>query len=169
MFFLFAAYAIVAMLSGSGSFDVSQAIASMAALNLLIEPLTQLLYAIPPGWSALGCFTRIQEFLLEDSRVEARSLRSSTDSKATSQEKEKGEKGGLTMQSQELNISRPYIHLEHANIGWSDAAPSVTKDVTTSIQPECKLTVIVGPVGSGSRESQLAARIPPLVDSILHR
>lgn len=150
MFFLFAAYAIVAMLSGTDSFDVSRAIASMAALNLLIEPLTQLLYAIPPGWSALGCFTRIQEFLLEDSRVEARSFRSSTDSKATSsQEKEKGEKGGLQMQSKELNINRPYIHLEHANIGWSDTAPSVAKDVTASIQPECKLTVIVGPVGSG--------------------
>lgn len=76
-FLIFAAYAIVAHLRGGSGMSVSQAMASLAALNLLSAPLSTLLSAIPQGWAALGCFERIQVFLLEPPRTERRMLPSS--------------------------------------------------------------------------------------------
>ncbi|KAI1865044.1 uncharacterized protein JN550_008590 [Neoarthrinium moseri] len=73
-FVIFAAYALAAHLQKTGGLSVSQAITSLAALNLLSVPLATLLYAIPRGWSALGCFERIQQFLLQPSRTDQRTF-----------------------------------------------------------------------------------------------
>lgn len=58
-----AAYAILAMLQGSRSLVVSQAITSLSLISLMITPLSYLLMAIPDAYSSLGCLHRIQDFL----------------------------------------------------------------------------------------------------------
>jgi len=66
--FTFAAYAIVAKLGGTSGLSVSQAVTALSLINLLINPLQMLLYAIPDTFSAIGCISRVQDFLLHSDR-----------------------------------------------------------------------------------------------------
>ncbi|KAI7788103.1 hypothetical protein LA080_013410 [Diaporthe eres] len=142
-FVIFAAYAIIAQLQGGSGLSVSQAITSLAALNLLSAPLGTLLYSIPQGWAALGCFTRIQEFLLLPSRAEQRALPSSSDIDADGTT----EQGWTELQS----IKAPALNeitIGPGCFGWSDSGSQVVKvKVPLHIRPG--LTILVGPVGCG--------------------
>lgn len=142
-FVIFAAYAITAQLQGENGFSVSQAITSLAALNLLSATLGNLLFSIPQGWAALGCFTRIQEFLLLPSRREQSSLTSDVGTHADN-----------TVESawNELQSTRRFadnfITISPGSFGWSDLASQVVK-VKFPLQIRPGLTILVGPVGCG--------------------
>lgn len=145
-FFIFAAYAISAQIQGTGALSVSQAITSLAALSLVVDPLGRLLYAIPQGWAALGCFTRVQEFLLENPRTEQRSVQSSTANRSRSSFQDED---GHELQSFRRNQPDSEIRMDGSSFGWSDSESSIVKDVTTSIRSDTRLTIVVGPVGCG--------------------
>lgn len=141
--FVFTAYAIVALVQGGNGLSVSQAITSLAALNLLAAPLGNLLYAIPQGWAALGCFGRIQGFLLEASRTEQRILPStSTDTCSDSGEE------GFELDSVR-KLSQNKIIVTGGSFGWSDSSSHLVSEVNTAIHPGSELTILVGPVGCG--------------------
>lgn len=122
---------------------MSQAITSLAALNLLSAPLGTLLYSIPQGWAALGCFTRIQEFLLLTSRVEQRALPPAIDTDAD----DTTEQSWTELQpirGPAANI----ITISPGSFGWSDSSSQVVEvKVPLHIRPG--LTILVGPVGCG--------------------
>ena len=144
-FFVFAAYAIVANVQGNPGLSVSQAITSLAALRLLSSPLGTLLFAIPSGWAALGCFERIQEFLLETSRTEQRSVGDSPAENDTIHVTNQEDVELLSVgggRSFEMTVS-------HANFGWSNSNSPIIKEASVTIQSDSKLTIIVGPVGCG--------------------
>lgn len=142
-FVIFAGYAIIAKLQGGSGLSVSQAITSLAALNLLSAPLGTLLYSIPQGWAALGCFVRIQEFLLLPSRTEQRSL----PPQASTNADEIDIQGQIELQS----MRRPadnVITVSPGCFGWSDSDSHIVKvDFPLSIRPG--ITILVGPVGCG--------------------
>ncbi|KAI1862215.1 uncharacterized protein JN550_010371 [Neoarthrinium moseri] len=145
-FIIFAAYAIAAKVNGTGAFSVSQAITGLTALQLLSMPLANLLLAIPTGWASLGCFARIQDFLLQDSHIDQRSVNGSMDS-STSEFPDGSE-------ALELGAVRGMGHddsvrIEGSSFGWSESSPSIVKEVTATIQPKTDLTIVVGPVGCG--------------------
>ncbi|KAK8859863.1 multidrug resistance-associated [Apiospora arundinis] len=144
---LFATYAVVARINGTGGMSVSQAITSLAAMMVLAQPLIMILYAIPHGWSALSCFTRIQEFLNEESRVDSRS-RLSMDTPPDSP-KEKEALQQITRISSGSHTRDPYIRVEKASFAWSGSDDTVVKGLETHIGADCNLTIIVGPVGCG--------------------
>jgi ATP-binding cassette subfamily C (CFTR/MRP) protein 1 len=73
-FFTFAAFAIIARIQGQSPFSATQAITSLSILNILMDPLGMLIFAIPTSAAALGCFRRIQEFLSKDSWKDTRYL-----------------------------------------------------------------------------------------------
>ncbi|KAI1841484.1 hypothetical protein JX266_012324 [Neoarthrinium moseri] len=141
-FVIFAAYALAAHLQKTGGLSVSQAITSLAALNLLSVPLATLLYAIPQGWSALGCFERIQQFLLQPSRTDQRTFPHVVANSISSQSDCDFELQGTTLARQNR------ITASAGTFGWSDASPRVVK-VDTPVELTYGLTVLVGPVGSG--------------------
>ena len=145
-FFVFATYAIVAKVQGSDGLSVSQAITSLAALRLLAAPLGTLLFAIPSGWAALGCFARIQEFLLEISRKERRFVE--TFSTRQSRASAAGRQEGVEL-STIGNTRSNEVVLIHGSFGWSDSNSHIIKDASASIRSESKLTMLVGPVGCG--------------------
>ncbi|KAI0465937.1 P-loop containing nucleoside triphosphate hydrolase protein [Xylaria cf. heliscus] len=132
---LFGAYAIVAHINGTDTLSVSQAISSLALIFLVSKPLADILVAIPQGWSALGCFQRIQTFLnetpnqgqqpdTEDSITESHSIQSETQSSD--------------------------IILENASFGWSRSSQNLVSEATVRISPsETGLTILTGPVGCG--------------------
>lgn len=138
-FLIFAAYAIVARVNGTGDLSVAQAITALAALALLDSPLSELLGAIPTGWGALSCFTRIQEFLTEESRVDPRSTVSTI---SKSWEDTESQPSKSLQQASEIRV-------DHASFGWSASNPDIVKNVTTSIEGRALLTIVIGPVGCG--------------------
>lgn len=135
----------MAQLQGGSGLSVSQAITSLAALDLLSTPLSILISAIPQGWAALGCFERIQGFLLEPSRIEQRSVQ--FPSPRTSRDSAVGQIG-VELKSRQDHRSNQIL-VNHGSFGWPDSSSYVVKEVTTSIQPDSKLTILVGPVGCG--------------------
>lgn len=141
-FIIFAAYAITAQLQGESGLSVSQAITSLAALNLLSAPLGILLGAIPQGWAALGCFTRIQEFLLLPSRAGQSGL------------PRDGINGNETAEQDWTELQpmrRPVVNgitVGPGCFGWSDSLSQVVK-VSIPLRIRPGITLLVGPVGCG--------------------
>ncbi|KAG6365767.1 hypothetical protein INS49_007378 [Diaporthe citri] len=142
-FVIFAAYAILAQLQGQSGLSVSQAITSLAALNLLSAPLGTLLYSIPQGWAALGCFTRIQEFLILPSRTEKRGLPSSIGTNAGEAEGQ-----GWTELQPIRGPAVDVISISPGCFGWSDSDSQVV-EVKAPLHIRPGLTILVGPVGCG--------------------
>ena len=85
----FVAYEIKAQIQGSNSLSTNQAITSLATITLLTTPASTFLTAIPETVAAIGCFERIQKFLIapswEDSRVGLRKPRPSSEPSSPSQ------------------------------------------------------------------------------------
>ncbi|KAI0407428.1 P-loop containing nucleoside triphosphate hydrolase protein [Xylaria palmicola] len=138
---LFGAYAIIAHINGTDSLSVSQAISSLALIFLVSKPLATILFAIPQGWSALGCFQRIQSFLNDTPVIkmkDASYLACCHDDVGT-------ELGPIQSEPQGGNIV-----LENASFGWSQSSQDIVSNVTVRISaPETGLTILTGPVGCG--------------------
>src|SRR6266702_4697269 len=60
----FVAFEIKARVQGSSSLSTNQALTSLATVTLLTNPASTLLTAIPETGAAIGCFERIQKFLV---------------------------------------------------------------------------------------------------------
>lgn len=63
----FVAFEIKARVQGSSSLSTNQALTSLATVTLLTNPASTLLTAIPETGAAIGCFERIQKFLVAPS------------------------------------------------------------------------------------------------------
>ncbi|KAH8200433.1 hypothetical protein TruAng_005396 [Truncatella angustata] len=142
-FLVFAVYAIVAKLHGGDSFSVSQAVTALAAVTLLSTPLGRLLNAIPTGWASLGCFTRIQEFLLQEVQIEQRTIPASRPSRGSV-----GHTDDIELQYLGRISARSGLRIEKSSFGWSSSS-NIVKDVSTDIGQDIHLTIVVGPVGCG--------------------
>ena len=130
-------------LQGGRGLSVSQAITSLAALNLLAIPLAKLLYAIPQGWAALGCFARIQEFLLEPPRSEKRKL---PPAEIIPPESTSDQEGGELQPSEQSFPNK--FGVGQGSFGWSDSKSQTVK-VNVPLELGSGLTILVGPVGAG--------------------
>ncbi|KAI1313225.1 P-loop containing nucleoside triphosphate hydrolase protein [Xylaria venustula] len=139
---LFGAYAIVAHINGSDSLSVTQAISSLALITLVARPLADILTAIPQGWSALGCFQRIQIFL-NDVPLEQQQ----SDSIAAIEHQHNSIGAELNpIQSQTQICS---IILENASFGWSESSQNLVSEASVRIDSKAGLTIVTGPVGCG--------------------
>ncbi|KAI1272257.1 P-loop containing nucleoside triphosphate hydrolase protein [Xylaria sp. FL0933] len=141
---LFGAYAIVAHINGTDSLSVSQAISSLALITLVSSPLAAILVAIPQGWSALGCFQRIQTFL-NDAPSEQHLVSNSV----TSIEHRRN-LSSVELSSTQPQIQRGSIIFENASFGWSQSLQDLVSKATVRIDSsETGLTILIGPVGCG--------------------
>jgi len=153
----FVAFAIVSKLQGNSSITTSLVITSLSILGLIDMPLGQLVGAIPQGYAALGCFQRIQAFLLLESYSEQRQI-------TTGQE--------LVNPTEELCIDNtalgntnieldtlPHRIISHQNkyivaiqggiFGWSELRPPILDNIHVRIPEDSLLTIVIGAVGCG--------------------
>jgi ABC-type bacteriocin/lantibiotic exporter with double-glycine peptidase domain len=144
-FLIFVAYAVIAKIRGTEGMSVSQAVTALAALSLLSDPLSGLLGSIPVGWASLGCFNRIQNFLMETSRKDRRNVDAVPPDYSTLAT----DSVGLELQSMRASLPGADISIENGSFGWSASSPDVVNDVSTRIGLEAKLVILVGPVGCG--------------------
>jgi len=160
-FFTFAAFAVMAKVQGSSSLSISQAITALSILTLLSTPLSGLLIAISQGFAALGCFQRIQEFLLGESRLEQRIFGSNSKRVQDSgfPESPLVFPGGDIELTSSPTLQRhtgckdvspdDQIVIKSGIFGWSETNLTVINDLTMQIPQNAQLTIIVGPVGCG--------------------
>jgi ATP-binding cassette, subfamily C (CFTR/MRP), member 1 len=143
----FVAYEIKAKVQGSSSLSTNQAITSLATITLLTTPASTFLTAIPETGAAIGCFERIQKFLVapswEDRQDNLRNPRPSSEPSSPPQMGTNIELNQLHADKQEFAIS----------IKGLTARPSPTAEpAITDIDLQLKAsttTILTGPVGSG--------------------
>lgn len=147
--FTFAAYAVKAYLEGSESLNTVQAFTSLTLIIMVSFPTTGLLTAVPNAAACIGCFDRIQKFLLAETRSDGRSLLS-------------GPKVSVTNGASKLDTTqgpaepvipleeRPsaMIRLENTNVRPAPGAAIVLSDVNINIR-EGTTVMVTGPVGAG--------------------
>ena len=68
----FGVYAIQAYITDSESLNTVQVFTSLALIGLISYPTTRLLASAPNAASSIGCFDRVQNFLLAETRVDER-------------------------------------------------------------------------------------------------
>lgn len=151
----FAAVAIVARLQANSSISTTRVITSLAILELMGGPLSGLLSAIPQAFAALGCFDRIQEFLLTESRLEQRSFDLDSPRTIGGYQLPSSQTNDMELQNIHLDPSsngvsvRDKIVVRGGSFGWSGFRPPIIDKIELRIPHGTWLTIIVGPVGCG--------------------
>jgi ATP-binding cassette subfamily C (CFTR/MRP) protein 1 len=148
----------VAKVNGRNAINTSLVITSMSILELLSNPLSRLLFAIPQANAALGCFQRIQEFLLIESRLEQRQIVSGSLSptlRTSISRHEHTGSGDIELAS--LQEYRRFnstslvgsIEVQRGEFGWSELRPPVIYGIDFHLSKDILLTIVVGSVGCG--------------------
>ncbi|KAI8627665.1 multidrug resistance-like protein [Xylariaceae sp. FL1651] len=114
------------------SLDATRVFTSLSLILLLGQPLFWILEAVLDVSAALGCFKRIENFLLKASRTENRTL--------------VFELRELTTASHDQNGVNVAIH--NASFSWSASGPASLEIVHMDIK-KGQLVIVTGPVASG--------------------
>ncbi|KAF7713845.1 Uncharacterized protein PECH_000838 [Penicillium ucsense] len=145
-----AAYAIWALLQGSASLAVSQAVSSLSLISLMITPLSELLMAIPDTYSSIGCLNRIQDFLKSPRHPEKRRFPQPSTSSSLSSDTASGIELRQMAQTSRRD-EETVLSLRDVRFGWKSSSisdtPSITLDFISS--DTGTLVMLVGPVGCG--------------------
>lgn len=134
----FGIYAIQAAILGTDSLDTIEAFTSLALISLVSHPASRLLSAIPNTAASIGCFDRIQEFLLTESLHDSRLVTASEDQNSNDLNHEVGQ----------ATLPESVILVEDATIKPSITADSLLRNMSFLIS-KGSFTVIAGPVGAG--------------------
>ncbi|RDW69795.1 hypothetical protein BP6252_08815 [Coleophoma cylindrospora] len=126
----FAVYAVQAYFSGADSLNTTQAFTSLALITLVSNPAAGLLQAVPNVAGSIGCFERIQKYLLVNTKEDYLVALESTTS--------------------HLLDTDPNFILAAKNITLrpSKISDIILRDLSVSIH-EGTVTAITGPVGTG--------------------
>jgi ATP-binding cassette, subfamily C (CFTR/MRP), member 1 len=134
----FSLYALQIYITGSNSLDTNKAFTSLALISLVAYPASRLLSAVPNTAASLGCFDRIQEFLV-------------TDEASLDLLDAPLQNGNMAADSyrDEDQIDETFIvDVRHADISMSEGSSPVLIDINVSLHYGMVVGV-TGPVGSG--------------------
>ena len=146
----FIVYAIQATIRNTESLGIAQAFTSLALLILIAAPASKLLTVLPQFAAAMGCFERLQAFLLLPVVIDL----------SASEDDEFDNKNPSTISSRqppefEMQTFRPMTDVEPAVITVTDAtirptatAPAVLSDASFRVM-KASITALLGPTGSG--------------------
>jgi len=153
----FAIYVIVATVNGQ-TLNVASAFTTLSLIALLVAPIRDIVFAIPPLVAAIGCFDRIQSFLSSPTKQDHRMLlpplksrssgltRLDTFSRSTSVDPDI-ELEDITPRTN-VSLSPAVISVRNLTLAWSEEDSPVIDDVSFDFRPG-DLTMILGPVGCG--------------------
>lgn len=144
----FAIYAGQALARGDEALDTVTAFSSLAIIHLLTDPTAKLVSAIPSIASTMGCFDRIQAFLLTKRKGDQRSLEAPSSSDAQSVTDGGVELNNLAQAEKRVPSSANVIQAENVSLRPAPQADSILKDMNFSV-PHASLTILAGSVGAG--------------------
>ena len=140
--FGFGAYILIARANDSATLTNGLAFSALTLFSLLDQPMGAIVNGSEDSMAVVNCFQRIQKHLLERERVDYRLKHASSEPPAT------------TFPLIEIETSTEHQHtqpcaiLRNLSASWSVDNEPVLKDLNLEI-PASKITMIVGPVGSG--------------------
>ncbi|ROW08715.1 hypothetical protein VPNG_06410 [Cytospora leucostoma] len=143
-------------------FSISQAFTSLAIVALVSTPLANLIGSYPTFVSSLGCFGRIQKFLLQsDGRAATYELsannsgeKPSSSTASVIQTAPQTAREGVTVELEDFSAkgssknSNVCIKFEAVSVAVEGKAEPILRDITLSLETS-SYTLIVGPVGCG--------------------
>ncbi|KAH8681655.1 putative ATP-binding cassette transporter [Xylariales sp. PMI_506] len=146
----FAVYAIQASIQGSGTIGTTRAFTSLAIIGLVASPAGMLLSSAVSLAATVGCFERIQSFLLSNSRQDTRRLLGSTVEQPAvlTHSPEEIELQNIASSSSRSFAKTPALSVEDADIRPAPSADIVLQSISLSI-PTNSVTMVIGPVASG--------------------
>jgi ATP-binding cassette, subfamily C (CFTR/MRP), member 1 len=162
----FVAFAIQARIRGSEPLSTNQALTSLSIVTLMTQPASLLLTAIPETLASIGCFERIQAFLLKPSWMDQRgSLRNlpSVSKKPSSQGSDgdsevpqipsDGQSESITLEKMAVGNGKAEsmgnaIDISNLSVKPCPSSELALKGITLQLLPDT-LTILAGPVGSG--------------------
>ncbi|KAE9373193.1 putative multidrug resistance protein [Stipitochalara longipes BDJ] len=169
----FIAFAIQAKARGSDSLNLTQAFTSLALIVLVSGPAQGFLSAVPTVAASLGCFERVQEYLLSASREDARrSLTEARSATSSSYANSQSEISSIPLQILRRNLSAEMqqlaISMRNADIRPSNTSIFSHKNVNLDIS-KGSINIVVGPIGSGKTvlAKALLGEVPCEAGSIL--
>lgn len=138
------------------SLDVTSAFTALSLIALLVAPVRALVFTTPTLLAALGCFSRIEDFLSLPVKKDHRMQLSQSPiprgttvrNNATSSDSIDAARNEQDVFRSPTTTSLAAIHVENLTLSWTVEDKPVINDVSLEFQSE-KLTMIVGPVGSG--------------------
>jgi ATP-binding cassette, subfamily C (CFTR/MRP), member 1 len=154
----FAVFAVEAYLRGSQSLDTVRAFTSLALIGLVSYPAARLLSAVPQVAASLGCFDRIQDFLVKSEQFSLKPFGKPLVRPSSLIDDDGDEGGGEDAPLLSNGAAHDYNDLEsrdpeavitstHADITLS-SGKTIIEDLTLSISGR-SLVCITGPVGTG--------------------
>ena len=128
----------IAVANSQGStLDTAKMFTSLALLTLISQPLSVLFQSAPGLMPMVGCFDRIEKFLLTETRLDPRrSLPLSSKASGNSQtlvESLTPEKGIQTPEDGSMESTSNVIAVHGAYFGWKDSEP-VLRDIDLHIE-----------------------------------
>ncbi|KAK0716329.1 ABC transporter [Lasiosphaeris hirsuta] len=124
----FAVFSLRARNTGSETLDTARVFTALSLFALLSEPLASLVMSLATFLGAVGSFSRIQQFLESDERMDGRQLEPNDNGRP--------------------KPCRNAITVQEADFAWDATKPPQLRQVSLAI-PWAKFTMVVGPVGCG--------------------
>ena len=150
----FAVYAIQATVQGTESIGTTKAFASLSIITLLTNPAAKLLSAVPSTASSVGCFDRIQKFLVTPPREDHRHIHMPSSNSCRVEDSNRStiddvELACITLQrSDHEHMNNVAVSVTDADFRPVGSAGLILRNITFSAAPG-SLTMIIGPVASG--------------------
>ncbi|KAF7548170.1 hypothetical protein G7Z17_g7235 [Cylindrodendrum hubeiense] len=117
----------------------------VALLSLVTAPLGQLFKSVAPLMSALACLDRIQTYLELEPRADFRGIGQPDEEKPGPYEHQEDANTRLAVSEEPRHAA---LRVVRGNFGWQKDGPYCLRDVNLAVEYS-KLTMVVGPVGSG--------------------
>ncbi|KAI6774795.1 hypothetical protein HG530_001553 [Fusarium avenaceum] len=157
----FMTYSLLAQSQGGkGNLDTNRMFTSLSLFALLQDPLTSFVTALSSFMGSVGSFVRIQAFLNSEPRADDRMIQDSGNisaslvSKSSTSEREKGNVSPSTELKTLVNeplkgsLDGNSFVIKDASFGYDTNEKPVLSNID-AVVPSGKLTLVVGPVGSG--------------------
>lgn len=166
----FGVYILLQQYRGYAILDPTITLTTLTLIQLLLAPVSILIDALSGLTSAMGCLERIRQYLLSETRVDGRIvkrpvtermwnnhesignlMRSSSSRRVSAIElrpiapRRYSNRG---LQLGEINSHRDSAVFYRASFGWKGGEKPILKELSLKL-PKGKLTMVVGPVGSG--------------------
>ncbi|GKZ63827.1 hypothetical protein AnigIFM50267_000113 [Aspergillus niger] len=136
-------FTISTMVSGSGVVTSANSFTVLALIALVTQPIQVFVHGITQVGVALGCFKRIQDYLLlpeiETGRISYHSDDHQTSGKVAP---------GSVFQLEALPTDARCLSVQKASFKYADATTPILTDINIEIRPST-LTIVTGATGSG--------------------
>jgi ATP-binding cassette, subfamily C (CFTR/MRP), member 1 len=147
----FAVYSAVYLKTSGHPFDPATAFTSLSIITLLSQSVQWWVIALVTFQASLGCYERVQSYLLSKTREDVRLSRSSSSEADIDKPKPAVTVTNVSKSENDVELN-PFdgfaLAVENGSFTFSDQGPPVLRDIQLRIQ-DSTLTMLIGPVGSG--------------------